>query len=430
MKVTKASLGIGELHFSNTPARRHSKKQLRKAVHMFAEQGIISPIVVDRSYRIIDGHLRVMAARELGIDALDALVLSDISDAQRIELELALNRLPEDSTWDAANLKIKIEQLIEYNVDLTFTGFETAEIDNILSFEVIEPDDQDWTASDLVTQVGDIWRAGDHIIACGNALSPDEVLGDVLDSLELAKTCITDPPYNVPTAGHIRTTQKHAEFAMAAGEMDDQDFTEFLSRSITGSLPYMDATALYYLFMDWRHVGNLNAAAKRNGLIQQNLCVWSKTNAGMGSFYRSQHELVGVYSRSDRFQNNIQLGSSGRYRTNVWVYDGVNSFSATRADDLTDHPTIKPTQMIADIILDCTSIGDWVYDPFLGSGTTCQAAEQTRRRCLGIEYEPRYVDVALKRLKDRCGLEATHLASNLSYAEIAAARQSKSGAQA
>ena len=338
MKVTKASLGIGELHFSNSPARRHTKKQLRKAVHMFAEQGIISPIVVDRSYRIIDGHLRVMAARELGIEALDALVLPDISDAQRIELELALNRLPEDSTWDAANLKNKIEQLIEYNVDLTFTGFETAEIDNILSFEVIEPDDQDWTASDPVTQFGDIWQVGDHIIACGNALSPDEVLGDVLDGLELAKACITDPPYNVPTVGHIRTTQKHAEFAMAAGEMDDQDFTEFLSRSITASLPYMDTTALYYLFMDWRHVGNLNAAAKRNGLIQQNLCVWSKTNAGMGSFYRSQHELVGVYSRSDRFQNNIQLGSSGRYRTNVWVYEGVNSFSATRADDLTDHP--------------------------------------------------------------------------------------------
>ena len=192
----------------------------------------------------------------------------------------------------------------------------------------------------------------------------------------------------------------------------------------------MDTTALYYLFMDWRHVGNLNTAAKYNGLIQQNLCVWSKTNAGMGSFYRSQHELVGVYSRSDRFQNNIQLGSSGRYRTNVWVYDGVNSFSATRADDLADHPTIKPTQMIADIILDCTSIGDWVYDPFLGSGTTCQAAEQTRRRCLGIEYEPRYVDVALKRLKDHCGLEAVHMLSGLPFTEIAAERQSKSGAQA
>ena len=106
----------------------------------------------------------------------------------------------------------------------------------------------------------------------------------------------------------------------------------------------------------------------------------------------------------------------------------MNSFSVTRADDLTDHPTIKPTQMIADIILDCTSIGDWVYDPFLGSGNTCQAAEQTRRRCLGIEYEPRYMDV-LERLKDRCGLKATHMSSGLTYAEIAAERQSKSGAR-
>lgn len=373
MKVTKASFGIGDLHFSNSPARRHTKKQLRKAVHIFAEQGIISPIVVDRAYRIIDGHLRVMAARELGIEALDALVLPDIFDAQRIELELSLNRLAEDGAWDTERLKSKFEQLIEYNVDLTFTGFETAEIDNILKFEVIEAEDQDWTATDPVTQVGDIWQVGDHMIACGNALSPDEVLGDVLVGMELTKACITDPPYNVPTSGHIRTTQKHAAFAMAAGEMDDQDFTEFLSRAIMASLPYMDTTALYYLFMDWRHVGNLNTAAKYNGLIQQNLCVWSKTNAGMGSFYRSQHELVGVYSRSDRFQNNIQLGSTGRYRTNVRIYDGVNSFSATRADDLNDHPTIKPTQMIADIILDCTSIGDWVYDPFLGSGTTCQA---------------------------------------------------------
>nr|BDD48266.1 methyltransferase [Paracoccaceae bacterium] len=388
------------------------------------------PIIVDEHMRIIDGILRFEIAKELGLQELNAVVVSDATEAKLLQLELALNRLPKDSTWDAANLKIKIEQLIEYNVDLTFTDFETAEIDNILSFEVIEPEDQNWTATDPITQVGDIWQVEDHIIACGNALSPDEVLGDVLDGLELAKACITDPPYNVPTAGHIRTTQKHAEFAMAAGEMDDQDFTEFLSRSITASLPYMDTTALYYLFMDWRNIGNLNAAAKRNGLIQQNLCVWSKTNAGMGSFYRSQHELVGVYSRSNRFQNNIQLGSSGRYRTNVWVYDGVNSFSATRADALADHPTIKPTQMIADIILDCTSIGDFVYDLFLGSGTTCQAAEQTRRRCLGIEYEPRYVDVALKRLKDRCGLDATHMVSGIPFAEIAAERQTNSGVQA
>jgi DNA modification methylase len=138
----------------------------------------------------------------------------------------------------------------------------------------------------------------------------------------------------------------------------------------------------------------------------------------MGSFYRSQHELVAVYSRSQKFQNNINLGASGRYRTNVWQYEGVTSFGATRTEDLADHPTVKPTKLIADILLDCTSIGDWVLDPFLGSGTTCLAAEQTKRKCLGIELEPRFVDVALQRLKTRSNLDAVHLQSGKSYAEI------------
>jgi DNA modification methylase len=429
MQMALRTLSVGELRSPNSTPRHHSKKQRTKARALFAEQGIVVPIIVDDRMRIIDGVLRFETAKELGLDELNAVVVSNATDSKLLQLELSLNRLAEDSAWNAEHLKTKFEQLIEYQVDLTFTGFETAEIDNILSFEVIEPEDQDWASADPVSQEGDIWRVGDQIIACGNALYPDEVLGGVLAQVGLAKACITDPPYNVPTSGHIRTTQKHAEFVMAAGEMDDQGFTEFLSRSITASLPYTDPFALYYMFMDWRHLENLNAAAKCNGLIQKNLCVWSKTNAGMGSFYRSQHELVGVYSRSDRFQNNIQLGSSGRYRSNVWVYEGVNSFGATRADDLTDHPTIKPTQMIADIILDCTSLGDWIYDPFLGSGTTCQAAEQTRRRCLGIEYEPRYVDVAIKRLRDRCGLDAIHDASGLSYEQIATERNSKRGGQ-
>ena len=429
MQMVLRTLSVGELRSPNSTARNHNRQQRAKARVLFAEQGIVVPIIVDDRMRIIDGVLRFETAKELGLDELNAVVVSNATDAQLLQLELSLNRLAEDSAWTAEHLKTKFEQLIEYQVDLTFTGFETAEIDNILSFEVIEPEDQDWTSADPVSQVGDIWRVGDHIIACGNALYPDEVLGGVLAQVGLAKACITDPPYNVPTSGHIRTTQKHAEFVMAAGEMDDQGFTEFLSRSITASLPYTDPFALYYMFMDWRHLEQLSAAAQANALLQKNLCVWSKTNAGMGSFYRSQHELVGVYSRSDRFQNNIQLGSSGRYRSNVWVYEGVNSFGATRSDDLTDHPTIKPTQMIADIILDCTSLGDWIYDPFLGSGTTCQAAEQTRRRCLGIEYEPRYVDVAIKRLRDRCGLDAIHDASGLSYEQIAIERNSERGGQ-
>jgi hypothetical protein len=217
MKMVLKTLSVGELRSPNSTARHHSRQQRKKARALFSEHGIVVPIIVDERMRIIDGVLRFEIAKELGLQELNAVVVSDANEEELLQLELSLNRLAEDSAWDTERLKTKFEQLIEYNVDLTFTGFETAEIDDILSFEVIEPEDQDWTATDPVTQVGDIWRVGDHIMACGNALFPDEVLSNILDGLELAKACITDPPYNVPTAGHIRTTQKHAEFAMAAG---------------------------------------------------------------------------------------------------------------------------------------------------------------------------------------------------------------------
>lgn len=213
---------------------------------------------------------------------------------------------------------------------------------------------------------------------------------------------------------------------MAAGEMSDAEFEEFLNAFLRSALNLTTDKALFYVCMDWRHINHLNAAAKTQQLTPQNLCVWAKTNAGMGSFYRSQHELVAVYSRGKTFQNNINLGASGRYRTNVWHYDGVTSFGPTRTEDLIDHPTVKPTKLIADILLDCTSIGDWVLDPFLGSGTTCLAAEQINRRCLGLELEPKFVDVALKRLKNRCNLDAVHVQTGKSYADISSERLTKS----
>jgi len=417
MTLTNCSLSIGKLRSSNSTARHHSPRQIQKAKHLFAEQGIVVPIVVDENHRIIDGHLRLAVAQELGIETLNAIVVSEASPAQVIELELALNRLAQDSTWDEGRLKQKLEQLLDFKIDLSFTGFEQAEIDKILHFELIDEPEQDWNTADPITQLGDIWRVGDHIIACADALSAQSALSD-LDDKPLAKVCVTDPPYNVPTKGHIRTGQGHEAFAMAAGEMSDEEFEGFLTSFLRSAMPLTTDTALFYVCMDWRHMDHLNTAAKVLRLMPQNLCVWAKTNAGMGSFYRSQHELVAVYSRVKKFQNNINLGASGRYRTNVWQYDGVTSFGPTRTEDLVDHPTVKPTKLIADILLDCTSIGDWVLDPFLGSGTTCLAAEQVSRRCLGIELEPKFVDVALKRLKNRCNLDAVHVQSGKNYDEI------------
>jgi DNA modification methylase len=202
--------------------------------------------------------------------------------------------------------------------------------------------------------------------------------------------------------------------------LTDNGFTQFLEQSIAQCLPYLSSDALLYIFMDWRHVTHLTSAALNNKLIQQNLCVWAKTNGGMGSFYRSQHELIGVFSKSSKFQNNIQLGKHGRYRTNLWTYPGVTTFGTNRDQDLADHPTVKPTQLIADIVLDCTSIGDSVLDPFLGSGTTLLAAQQTKRRGIGIELDPQYIDVAIRRLEHAHGLVAVHLKSGLSFEELKA----------
>lgn len=425
MLLTTCSLGLGELRSSNSTPHKHPQRQIKKAKNLFAKQGIVVPIIVDEHHHIIDGHLRFMVAHELGIETLNAIVVSEASAAELIELELALNRLGKDSNWDEARLKEKLEQLLEFEVDLSFTGFEQAEIDTILNFEIIDEAEQDWSAPAPTTRPGDIWRVGNHIIACVDALSPEVSLSE-LDDLPVAKVCVTDPPYNVPTQGHIRTSHDHQEFAMAAGEMSDAEFEEFLNAFLRSALNLTADKALFYVCMDWRHLTHLNSAAKSQQLTPQNLCVWAKTNAGMGSFYRSQHELVAVYSRAKTFQNNINLGASGRYRTNVWHYDGVTSFGPTRTEDLIDHPTVKPTKLIADILLDCTSIGDWVLDPFLGSGTTCLAAEQVNRRCLGLELEPKFVDVALKRLKERCNLEAVHVQTGKSYADLSSERLTKS----
>ena len=348
-----------------------------------------------------------------------------LTEPRKKELALSLNRLGEDTKWDPNQLKLHLEAILEFEADLSFTGFEQAEIDNALSFQVIpyqEPEDLT-LPPDPISKIGDIWRIGDHLLICGDSLAVQDLLAPHMN--EPAKLLCSDPPYNVEGGKHVRVNKGHSEFPMASGEMDDKEFEGFLDRFIAGCLPLLSTEALLYIFMDWRHLTHLTSAAMSNNLIQQNLCVWAKTNGGMGSFYRSQHELIGVFSQSAQFQNNIQLGKFGRYRTNVWTYPGVTSFGATRTEDLADHPTVKPTQLIADIILDCTSIGDIVLDPFLGSGTALLAAEQTKRRGIGIELDPQYVDVAIRRLQETHGISAIHAETGLSFEDLKTERLSQ-----
>jgi hypothetical protein len=230
-----------------------------------------------------------------------------------------------------------------------------------------------------------------------------------------------DPPYNVRVRDIVGRGQiKHSEFAMASGELSRTGFVEFLKQSLAVAAAVSRDGAVHFVCMDWRHLGELLEAG---GLVYDemvNLVVWAKTNAGQGSFYRSAHELVGVFRVGKAAHlNNVELGRHGRSRSNVWHYAGVNTFRAGRLDELKCHPTVKPVALVADAIKDCTGRGDIVLDTFCGSGTTILAAERVGRRAYTIEIEPRFVDVAIKRWQAFSRKDAIHAGSGLSFDELA-----------
>lgn len=272
--------------------------------------------------------------------------------------------------------------------------------------------------------MGDIWEIGLHRLICGDALDP-EAYTQLLAG-ESAQMAFTDPPYNVPINGHVSGLGKirHREFAMASGEMDEATFTGFLSSVFTNMANSSRKGAIQYICMDWRHIIEMMTAGTKAYSNFLNLCVWAKTNGGMGSLYRSQHELVFVFKAGDSPHiNNVELGRHGRNRTNVWNYPGINSFGKDRDSDLALHPTVKPVALVMDAILDCSKRKGIILDPFAGSGTTLVAAEKTGRLGFGIELDPRYCDVIVRRMQSLFSIEAIHQASRLPFSVVAEARR-------
>lgn len=412
-------------------ARRHSDKQIDLIARSIREFGFVNPVLIDRDRCIIAGHGRHEAAKRLGLSSVPTLLIDHLDPAQIRAYRIADNRIAELSDWDEAVLRLEIADLVELEIegDLDFevslTGFDTPQIDLILDpgagkgstapAETVELPEQDAVA---VTRPGDLWSVGEHRVLCGDALSAEGhavLLGD-----DRVAMVFTDPPYNVPIRGHVRTggATAHREFAMAVGEMDDAGFRSFLAQSLDACRARLVPGGIVMACMDWRHIEDLIAVGRGLGLDLLNLCVWNKTNGGMGSLYRSKHELVAIFKHGKvPHVNNVELGKHGRYRTNVWDYAGVNTFRRGRAEDLIDHPTVKPTALVADAIRDVSHRGDVVLDPFGGSGTTLLAAEKTGRRARLIELDPRYVDVILRRWQDLTGQEARLAATGESFAE-------------
>jgi DNA modification methylase len=394
-------------------ARTHSDKQIAQIAASIRQFGFTNPVLVDADGGIVAGHGRVAAARQLGIAEVPTIVLGHLTSAERRAYVIADNRLAELAGWDREILKIEFQALAEMDLDfeLEITGFETAELDLLLDHSADEPvtDPADEAPfpepGPAVTRTGDVWRLGPHRLICGDARDP-AVYATLMGS-DRARAVFTDPPYNVKIDGHVcgSGTVKHREFAMAAGEMDAAAFTAFLEASLGAMAAVSIDGAIHFTCMDWRHMAELQAAGSRVYSELKNLVVWAKTNGGMGTFYRSRHELVYVWKvGSGPHTNTFGLGETGRYRTNVWDYPGVNSFG-TNQKDLALHPTVKPVALVADAIKDVTRRGEIMLDGFGGSGTTLIAAERTGRVARLVELDPIYCDVICRRYAALTGVE-------------------------
>lgn len=403
--------------FENNP-RIHPEKQIRMLVASISKSGFNNPLLVAPAkggkHELIAGHGRVEAARRLSITSLPAIVLGHLNANERRAYCIADNAIMLKGEWSLdllqSELAFQMDWDCEFNADAF--GFEIGEADALIKGArreadanqeqpVEEPDRKE----EAITKRGTLWNVGPHRILCGDAL--DEGCWSALMQNEKANVTISDMPFNVPIRGHVSGSGRHSEFAMASGEMSEDEFARFVSDALELQSRYAHDRSLSYQFIDWRSVELMIREGRRHYDALINLCVWVKSAAGMGSFLRSRHELICVFRKGKAtHRNNVELGKHGRYRTNVWEYPGCTGFSAEREDNLAMHPTVKNIEMIADAIMDSTAHGDIVVDAFLGSGTTALAAQRAGRVCRGIEIDPHYCDLAVRRLVIALGEKA------------------------
>lgn len=424
------TVNVEQLKPYKNNAKIHSPDQISQIAESIQQFGFVNPILIDENDEIIAGHGRFEAAKVLNLSQVPVIRIGHLTNVQKRKLRIADNRISENGGgWDADLLNIEIGELCELEdiADITITGFNDIEIDQILTeprtkSEVKKLDAVPYVADDeIITVPGDIWEFdGGHRIICGDSTDRDtfaKLLGNKRVNLVLQ-----DPPFNIKIKGFVsgNGSVKHPDFAMAAGEMSDSEYTEFLGKNFALCSEFANDNAMIFNFIDWRNVMPMLTACKQNFARYINLCVWVKNKAGMGTPYRSQHELCTVFLNKDgKVPDHIQLGKYGRNRSNVWHYYGCNSYGPHR-NDLKMHPTVKSFEMLSDIMLDVTSIGDAVLDCFLGTGSTFIAAQRHKRICYGIEYEPKYVDTCVKRFYEAFGIDAINLRTGKTYTDFLA----------
>ncbi len=407
-------IAIDELRPCPRNARTHTRLQVRQIAASIERFGFTNPVLIDAEGMILAGHGRVEAAKALGIDEVPVLRLSHLSEAERRAYVLADNKLALNAGWDRDLLAGELQGLIDLGFEIELTGFSTAEIDFALDASAnAKPAGSDnldhvpAITGSAVTRPGDLWFLGRHRLLCGNARMVED-LGILMDGA-WARVIFTDPPYNVQIDGNVSGLGKvkHREFQEASGEMDAEAFTGFLQQTLGNAAAQCVDGAIAFVCMDWRHMGELLQAGKEVFSELKNLVVWNKTNAGMGTFYRSKHELIFVFKKGTApHVNTFGLGDSGRYRTNVWDHAGMTSVGKGRDDALAMHPTVKPVGLVTDALKDCSHRGDIVLDPFGGSGSTLIAAETCGRSARLLELDPLYCDTIIQRWQNVTGQSA------------------------
>ena len=418
---------LEELRPSARKLRKLDPAHVREVASSISLLGFCDPLLIARGNELIDGEARYEAAKQLGLDRVPCVRVDHLSPDEQRVLRLAVNRLAEKGQWDLDALKIEFEELILLDAPIEITGFSPAEIDHVILGEAADGLEQGPLEPDpatAVARVGDIFQLGPHRIVCGDATDP-AVLARLLEGDGPARLVLTDEPYNVKIAGNV-TGGAHREFAMASGEMSDAEFLAFNAAWMAAVLPYLCDGGVCGTFIDWRGSPIVHSAATKLGLVPLNLIVWAKTNAGMGSLYRSQHELLPLFKNGAApHVNNVELGKRGRWRSNVWTYPGASSLGSDARRGLKDHPTVKPTAMLEDALLDLSNRSDIVVDPFLGSGSTLIAADKTGRVCRGVELDPLYVDVIVRRYEAATGNPAVLIETGETFELLALRRASQ-----
>ena len=427
---------IGALRPNPRNPRTHSKKQIKQIAASIRKFGFLNPVLVDDANMVLAGHGRLEAAKLENLTHVPIIRFDHLTEVQKRAYLIADNKIAEQAGWDRETLAIELGELIDLlpaeGFDVSLTGFEAPEIDLLLA----DMAQSRWDSEDIppplprnpATRRGDVWLLRKHRLLCGDAREAGDFARLMNGASASAVFC--DPPYNVRVSAiGGRGRVRHPEFAFASGEMPRSQYRTFLSQTLANGVRVSTAGAVHFVCMDWRHISDLIDVGRKLYGAMLNLVVWNKSNAGQGSFYRSQHELIGVFRIGETpHRNNVDLGRFGRNRSNVWTYPGVNAFGRDRLEALAAHPTVKPVALVADALLDCTARGDRVLDQFAGSGTTILAAEKVGRIGFGIEYEPGYIDVAIKRWQKSTKLEATLAGDGRSFEDIGAAHSNSKDA--